>query len=191
MEAVLMTLDALAHAAGKRSAPRRRPDKASGAPPAAKGPPVTEIPRPCPPPRLRVRLPPADRLRQRFVSRVPALDTEAEMARLTPEQRDRVYNVATRRLAFQILYQLDAAAIKGDIAPVLRDELARVSELGPIAAEKCAALVTGAWANRSQSDADLPALKWPRPPPAWTVPSAPRPPRDQQGMPPHRHQRGC
>lgn len=96
-------------------------------------------------------------------SRVAALDTEAEMARLTPEQRDRVYNVATRRLAFQMLYQLDAAAIKGDITPILRDELARVSELGPIAAEKCTALVTGAWANRSQADADFTALapQWP------------------------------
>jgi N utilization substance protein B len=99
-------------------------------------------------------------------SALQPLDVEGAMQGLTPEQRERVFNVATRRLAFQMLYQLEAAGVGGaggDVAVIVRDELARVADLGPIAAEKAAVLILGAWAKRAQADADFTALapQWP------------------------------
>lgn len=90
------------------------------------------------------------------------LDAEAAMQSMTPEQRDRVHNVAARRLAFQLLYQLDATGAV-DAGPIIQAELSRVTDLGPLAAEKIAGLVIGAWTARAQADADFTSLapQWP------------------------------
>ncbi len=91
------------------------------------------------------------------------VDADAAMRGMTPEQRDRVHNVAARRLAFQLLYQLEASGCGNDASSVVAAELARVTDLGPLAAEKVSALVTGAWIGRSQADAAFTALapQWP------------------------------
>ncbi len=92
----------------------------------------------------------------------PTPDADEQMKTFTPEQRDRVFNVAARRLAFQLLYQLDALDAKEPREHV-RSELARVEELGPVAAEKVEAMVMGAFGERSQADADFAAIapQWP------------------------------
>ncbi|MFO0831591.1 MAG: transcription antitermination factor NusB [Phycisphaerales bacterium] len=96
-------------------------------------------------------------------SQQPALDADSAMQSLTPDQRDRVHNVATRRLAFQLLYQLDASGVQGNPGPVVIEELGHVADLGPVASDKVSALVLGAWAGRAQADAAFTALapQWP------------------------------
>lgn len=89
---------------------------------------------------------------------------EALMATLTPEQRERVYNVAGRRLALQLLYELDLSAgnSEGDPAMVLA-KLATVDGLGPFQGERVRAIVTGTWTNRKAADATFAELapEWP------------------------------
>lgn len=89
---------------------------------------------------------------------------DALMAALTPEQRERVFNVASRRLALQLLYELDlsAAAADADPAHVLA-KLASVDGLGPFQGERVRALVNGAWANRKAADSVFAQLapEWP------------------------------
>ena len=93
---------------------------------------------------------------------VPPMDAGEAMKAFTPEQRDRVFNVAARRLAFQLLFLLDAQSVK-DAPSVVRAELEQVDELGPMGAEKIAATVMGAFTARSQADADFASIapQWP------------------------------
>jgi|GEM_PF-328233 len=120
--------------------------------------------------------------------RAPAPDAsqvEALLNSLTPEQRERVYNIAGRRLALQLLYELDLSSgwdgsggggtggsagksgsnggrAHGEASVVLA-QLALVEDLGPFHAERVNGMVTGAWAQRSTADAAhmLIAPEWP------------------------------
>ena len=90
------------------------------------------------------------------------LDVEAKMNAYTSEQRERVFTVASRRLAFQLLYQLDASNER-DVNGAIDRELREVGDLGPIASEKVKALVLGAHETRRDADAKFAKLapEWP------------------------------
>jgi transcription antitermination protein NusB len=90
------------------------------------------------------------------------LDVQATMNGYTVEQRERVYNIASRRLAFQLLYQLDASSER-DISAIIDRELAQIEDLGPIAAEKVKAMLLGAYETRRDADAAFAKLapEWP------------------------------
>lgn len=81
---------------------------------------------------------------------------------LRPEQRERVHHMAQRRLAMQLLYQLDVA---GERAPAqaLPALLASVDGLGPLAAQRVSDLVLGAVGSAAQADALFAKLapEWP------------------------------
>ena len=93
---------------------------------------------------------------------VNPLDVDAKMNAYSNEQRERVYNVASRRLAFQLLYQLDASNER-DVASVIERELESVSDISDEAAEKVKALVVGAHETRRDADAKFAKLapEWP------------------------------
>jgi N utilization substance protein B len=76
------------------------------------------------------------------------------------EQRERALQIACRRLAFQILYELDVGSL--DPANV-RQRLGGVEGLGPIALERVATHVGEAWEQRREADAEFLALApdWP------------------------------
>jgi N utilization substance protein B len=85
---------------------------------------------------------------------------------LPPEQRDRAIRMAHRRLAFQLLYQLDAMATPPDAAALdafLATTLSDVDGLGPIALEDVRTLVKGAHDLRRDADNEFLALapEWP------------------------------
>lgn len=84
------------------------------------------------------------------------------LASLTPEERERAHNVAARRLAFQLLYELDAAP-PADPPSWMTQSLARVTDLGPVAADRVRAMVLGSFDARAQADAEFTALapEWP------------------------------
>lgn len=91
-----------------------------------------------------------------------APDADAFIAGLTVEQRDRLYNVAGRRLAMQVLYQLDASGER-DAAAAIDRELADVEGLGPVAGEKVRALVLETLEVSKAADKELATLapEWP------------------------------
>jgi N utilization substance protein B len=92
------------------------------------------------------------------------VDGEEELAKLAPEQRDRAINMAARRLAFQLLYELDQTRPgDGGAATVVREALKGVADLGPAGAEDIAGFVEGAYAQRGTADAEFAALapEWP------------------------------
>jgi N utilization substance protein B len=85
---------------------------------------------------------------------------------LPTEQRDRVYRTALRRLAFQLMYQIDAAVTQPEPAALdtfVKHTLAEVEGLGPMALEDVRTLVTGAHNGRKDADAEFLALapEWP------------------------------
>ncbi|HYF15321.1 MAG TPA: transcription antitermination factor NusB [Phycisphaerales bacterium] len=89
-------------------------------------------------------------------------NAEALEAALTPEERQRVANIAARRLAFQILYELDVSQPKDPRAAV-EAMLAHVDGLGPIMGERVRDFALGAWENRKAADAVFAMLapEWP------------------------------
>jgi N utilization substance protein B len=90
------------------------------------------------------------------------LDPEPLLAQLTTEQRDRVLRMATRRLAFQMLYELDLSG-KPDAKVAINQTLAEIDGLGPMALEDVRALVLGALEGGAAADAEFAALapEWP------------------------------
>jgi len=89
---------------------------------------------------------------------------EDELSALPPRAADQVMNMAGRRLAFQLLYELDQTrAPDADAPKVVRDTLKGVRDLGDRAAEVIAELVVGAWSGRSTADAEFRELapEWP------------------------------
>lgn len=68
-----------------------------------------------------------------------------------PHLRERATNVAVRRLAFQLLYEIDMSAAT-DPEPHIKSALSQVDGLGPIAAERVMHLVRGAFAQRAAAD---------------------------------------
>ncbi len=98
---------------------------------------------------------------------MPVRSDDADLAGLTTEQRDRVLNIALRRLAFQLLYELDqSASAKGSpevIDAAVRESLRGVHDIGPVHAETVRVFVTGAVADRETADAEFRVLapEWP------------------------------
>jgi len=86
---------------------------------------------------------------------------DAALEALAPSDRERVLQAASRRLAFQLLYEVDAGG-SNDL-PRVRRQLAEVHGLGPLAMERVAALVEGAFEHRAVADAEFVALapEWP------------------------------
>jgi transcription antitermination protein NusB len=93
---------------------------------------------------------------------VNPLDAAAAMRAMTSEQRERVHHVASRRLAFQLLYQLDASG-EHDAGAMLDRELKEVANMDDAAKEKVKALVLGAHETRRDADAKFAKLapEWP------------------------------
>jgi transcription antitermination protein NusB len=83
---------------------------------------------------------------------------------LTPAERERVGQLARRRLAMQVLFELDAAAREhADPEAAAEAVLARVEDLGPIDLDRVKSLVVAAYDARAASDAEFGALapEWP------------------------------
>jgi transcription antitermination protein NusB len=96
----------------------------------------------------------------------PQPDAAKTIAALPPEQRDRIIYIATRRLAFQILYQLDAMVTAPDAAAAdafISNCLSHIEGLGPLAVEDIKSLVNGAYDRRKDADAEFLDLapEWP------------------------------
>lgn len=89
-------------------------------------------------------------------------DLEAELENLPPTQRTRAINIASRRLAFQVLYEFDVAQAADPTARVVT-LLASVTTLGEAAAEQVKTTVLGALANKATADAEFARLapEWP------------------------------
>jgi N utilization substance protein B len=85
-----------------------------------------------------------------------------QLEEFTPDQRARAHQMALRRLAFQVLYELDQRGAT-DTTRTIADAVAGVEDLGPIAAEDVAAFVGGAFAARGAADAEFAKLapEWP------------------------------
>jgi N utilization substance protein B len=89
------------------------------------------------------------------------IEIEVELERLKPLERERVMRVAARRLAFQVLFEMDARGIEDQ--KFITETLARVEGLGPGALMHTTAMITGALANRRTADDDFRKLapEWP------------------------------
>jgi len=98
------------------------------------------------------------------VERKPAgaPDFDELLATVSPHERTRLYQIAARRLAFQVLYELDAGGVR-DADPFVRRTLAQVEDLGPIALEEVSALTVGAFDARKEADREFTRLapEWP------------------------------
>ncbi len=89
------------------------------------------------------------------------VDIEAELEALAPIDRERAMRMALRRLAFQILFEMDARGIEDE--QFITDTIARVEGLGPNAAALAVSLVKGSLAGRKTADEAFRALapEWP------------------------------
>jgi N utilization substance protein B len=76
---------------------------------------------------------------------------EASLDAVPQHLRERAMNVAVRRLAFQLLYEIDMTAAT-DPESHVTSALSQVDGLGPIAAERVTRLVRGAFAQRVTAD---------------------------------------
>lgn len=81
---------------------------------------------------------------------------------LSPEARTRALNIAGRRLAFQLLYELEQAKTH-DPHAATKAAVARVPDLGPIAGEHIIDLAMGAYDARAAADKEFTTLapEWP------------------------------
>jgi len=103
-------------------------------------------------------------LETRVGSEGESLEAAAMLERLPPDQRLRAVWIASRRLAVQLLFQLDAQAdARVDAQQDVLRTLGRVPDLGPIQAQAVADLVLGAFRERQQTDAAVRELAptWP------------------------------
>jgi N utilization substance protein B len=91
----------------------------------------------------------------------PELSDPAALEALNPAQRDKVHQIALRRLAFQILFEMDARGIIDE--RFVHESLATVEGLGPLAAGNASQRVLGAWRARNQADSAFAVLapEWP------------------------------
>lgn len=87
-------------------------------------------------------------------------EVEGELAALSAAERERAYQIAARRLAFQVLYEVDAGS--RDVTRV-RETLAGVEGLGPMLLDRIATLVEGAYERRAEADSEFQTLApdWP------------------------------
>ena len=79
---------------------------------------------------------------------------------LSAADRERVMQLAHRRLAFQVLFELDITGAK-DASPALAI-LERVEDIGPMDLDRVIEMVKGAYEERAQADAKVRELA-----PAW------------------------
>lgn len=88
-------------------------------------------------------------------------DVNAEMELLCPADREAVMRMATRRLAFQVLFEIDARNIT-DLA-FIEQHLSTIEDLGPVALAHTANMVRSALATIAQADAQFRVLapEWP------------------------------
>ncbi|MEI7657354.1 MAG: transcription antitermination factor NusB [Phycisphaerae bacterium] len=89
------------------------------------------------------------------------IDIEAELESLAPIDRERAMRMALRRLAFQVLFEMDARGIEDE--SFITDTIGRVEGLGPNAAALAISLVKGALAGRKTADEAFRTLapEWP------------------------------
>lgn len=80
---------------------------------------------------------------------------------LTPAEREKVLTLAARRLAFQVMFELDSR--RASDASEAGAILARVEGLEPAQADHLLALVKGAYESRAESDGVFEAIapEWP------------------------------
>lgn len=90
-----------------------------------------------------------------------SVDPQALLAVLSVDERARVHDAAARRLALQILFEMDARGISEP--QFVHATLAQVEGLGPIAADRVATTVINAHAQRTKADAVFRELapEWP------------------------------
>lgn len=76
--------------------------------------------------------------------------SEDALAALSPAERERVLTIAARRLAFQVLFELDSR--RAEDATEASAILARTRGITPEQAEPLVVLVSGAYAGRKDAD---------------------------------------
>jgi N utilization substance protein B len=89
------------------------------------------------------------------------LDVNFEMDRLIPADRETVMRMATRRLAFQVLFEVDARNIS-DLS-FIEQYLGGIEDLGPVALAHTANMVRRALTTQTAADAQFRVLapEWP------------------------------
>ncbi|MDX2148516.1 MAG: transcription antitermination factor NusB [Planctomycetota bacterium] len=90
----------------------------------------------------------------------PRLDVET----LSPGDRDRAFELARRRLAFQVLFELDLQGITDAEAPqFIADAMDAIEGLGPMDAARVGALTLASFSSRAVADAEIAGLapEWP------------------------------
>ncbi|MFA6046079.1 MAG: transcription antitermination factor NusB [Phycisphaerales bacterium] len=89
------------------------------------------------------------------------LFTTADLEQLSPGERELAFQMAARRLAFQLLYLRDADKLADEAS--VKDALKHVEGLGPIAGERIAEIVHGAFDAREAADKEFAELapEWP------------------------------
>lgn len=87
--------------------------------------------------------------------------TSEELEAMTPAERELAFQMAARRLSFQLLYLRDADKLADDAS--MREALTRVEGLGPLAAERIGEIVRGAFEGKDAADKEFVALapEWP------------------------------
>lgn len=93
-----------------------------------------------------------------------AAQAESLMSTFTPEQRERTFNVASRRLSLQLLYEADLADARDSTTfNTVLAKLESVDGLGPMQAQRVRDLCSGAWTSRADADATFATLapEWP------------------------------
>jgi transcription antitermination protein NusB len=89
------------------------------------------------------------------------IDINAEMESLCPADRESVMRMATRRLAFQVLFEIDARNIS-DLS-FIEQYLGTIEDLGPVGLAHTANMVRQALKTQTRADAQFRALapEWP------------------------------
>lgn len=87
--------------------------------------------------------------------------TTDELEALSPAERELSFQMAARRLAFQLLYLRDADKLADDAS--VREALTRVEGLGPLAASRVEQIVSVAYTERAKADDEFALLapEWP------------------------------
>ena len=75
---------------------------------------------------------------------------EDALASLSPQERERVITIAARRLAFQVLFELDSR--RSDDATEASGILSRARGITPAQVEALTVLVAGAFGSRAEAD---------------------------------------
>ncbi|MBX3365274.1 MAG: transcription antitermination factor NusB [Phycisphaeraceae bacterium] len=105
-------------------------------------------------------------LDDRLGMRRPVFETMAMEGLLTPDERLIAHSIAARKLAMQMLYQLDQQPVARQPTGAQQDVLStlgQVDDLGPMQFERVAELVLRAYRTRHESDLAMERLAptWP------------------------------